>query len=159
MQSSGATFSLYVAEPAAEAKQEILRGTALGPDVGYAQFAWSPAGDLIAFVAAQYETTETSRVWLGTAVCTDCHGTHDIRSVDDPDSPVFKENLQQTCGRCHPGATPNFPGAWLSHYQPSLSRAPVVFSVKWFYRLLIPGMIGGLALHILLDVWRLARNR
>jgi len=66
MQSSGATFSLYVAEPAAEAKQEILRGTALGPDVGYAQFAWSPAGDLIAFVAAQYETTETSRVWLGT---------------------------------------------------------------------------------------------
>jgi len=103
--------------------------------------------------------SESSRVWLDTAVCTDCHGTHDIRPVDDPNSPAFKDNLRQTCGRCHPGATPNFPGAWLSHYQPGLDRAPVVFSVRWFYRLLIPGMIGGLALHILLDVWRLARNR
>lgn len=102
--------------------------------------------------------SEESQVWVGTAVCTDCHGIHDIRAVDDPDSPVFRDNLRETCSRCHADATPNFPGAWLSHYQPSLERAPIVFAVQWFYRLLIPGMIGGLGLHIVLDIWRLVRK-
>lgn len=102
---------------------------------------------------------ESSRVWLETPVCTDCHGVHDIIQVDSPDSPVLKANLLSTCRRCHPDAGPNFPSAWLSHYEPTLSRAPLVFAVRWFYRLLIPLIVGGLMLHIMLDVWRLARNR
>jgi hypothetical protein len=102
---------------------------------------------------------ESSRVWLETPVCTDCHGVHDIVRVDSPDSPVVKANLLSTCQRCHPDAGPNFPSAWLSHYEPTLSRAPMVFAVRWFYRFLIPFIIGGLMLHITLDVWRLARNR
>lgn len=102
---------------------------------------------------------ESSQVWLETPVCTDCHGVHDIVQVESPDSPVLKANLLSTCQRCHPDAGPNFPSAWLSHYEPTLSRAPLVFAVRWFYRLLIPFIIGGLMLHITLDVWRLARNR
>lgn len=35
------------------------------------------------------------------AQCWDCHGHHDIRSAQDPESPVFKLNLPATCGRCH----------------------------------------------------------
>jgi predicted CXXCH cytochrome family protein len=35
------------------------------------------------------------------AVCTDCHGVHDIRRPDDPQSPVFRRNVPATCGRCH----------------------------------------------------------
>ena len=102
---------------------------------------------------------ESSRVWLETPVCTDCHGVHDIVRVESPDSPVLKANLLSTCQRCHPDAGPNFSSAWLSHYEPSLSQAPLVFAVRWFYRFLIPFIIGGLMLHIALDVWRLARNR
>lgn len=37
------------------------------------------------------------------AVCTDCHGTHEIRARADPQSSVFPANIPATCGRCHGG--------------------------------------------------------
>jgi len=93
------------------------------------------------------------------ARCTDCHGVHDIQKARDPQSPVIKANLLQTCRRCHAGATENFPGAWLSHYDPSLHTAPLVYGVKVAYAVIIPFMIGGLGLQILLHLWRLMANR
>ncbi len=35
------------------------------------------------------------------ASCASCHGSHDIVPVKQIDSPVFKLNLAQTCGKCH----------------------------------------------------------
>jgi cytochrome b subunit of formate dehydrogenase len=35
------------------------------------------------------------------AVCTDCHGTHEILSPADSKSPIFKFNVPQTCAKCH----------------------------------------------------------
>jgi hypothetical protein len=35
------------------------------------------------------------------ATCRDCHGTHDIRRVNDPDSKVYPLRLPYTCGVCH----------------------------------------------------------
>lgn len=35
------------------------------------------------------------------AVCTDCHGLHDIRRVDDPASGTYVLNIPATCARCH----------------------------------------------------------
>lgn len=35
------------------------------------------------------------------AVCSDCHGYHDVVSVNDPQSPVYPLNLPGTCNRCH----------------------------------------------------------
>lgn len=35
------------------------------------------------------------------AVCSDCHGAHDIRSGADPRSPVGRATVTETCGRCH----------------------------------------------------------
>ena len=35
------------------------------------------------------------------AVCTDCHGAHDIMTAADPRSPIFKFNVPHTCGTCH----------------------------------------------------------
>ena len=93
------------------------------------------------------------------AVCTDCHGIHGIVSVKDPSSPVLKANLVVTCRRCHPGATEDFPSAWLSHYEPSLAHSPLVFSVNLFYRIIIPLMVVGLLIHVVLNLWRLAINR
>ena len=50
-----------------------------------------------------------------TARCPDCHGSHDIRAVDDPKSKVSPKNRMKTCQKCHndnkPGmhdATPGF---------------------------------------------------
>jgi predicted CXXCH cytochrome family protein len=93
------------------------------------------------------------------AVCTDCHGVHDIQKTDDPNSSVMSANLQKTCARCHQGASASFPKAWLSHYEPSLDKAPLVWLVQLFYRLMIPFMVGGLVLQILLHLWRVVVNR
>jgi predicted CXXCH cytochrome family protein len=35
------------------------------------------------------------------AKCWDCHGSHSIKIVSDPESPVSPKNLPATCGQCH----------------------------------------------------------
>ncbi len=35
------------------------------------------------------------------AVCTDCHGSHDIMNAADPKSSIFKFNVPNTCAKCH----------------------------------------------------------
>lgn len=35
------------------------------------------------------------------AICTDCHGVHDSRSPDDPESLTHPRNIAGTCGQCH----------------------------------------------------------
>jgi predicted CXXCH cytochrome family protein len=94
-----------------------------------------------------------------TAVCVDCHGHHDITKVAEPGSRVLKENLVRTCQQCHADASASFPAAWLSHFEPSWQKAPLVYSIKLFYKIFIPFVIGGLVLQILLHLWRVVVNR
>ena len=103
------------------------------------------------------DSAENINSWK--AVCTDCHGVHDISAVSDEKSPVLKANVVNTCRKCHPSATPDFPDAWLSHYEPSPDKAASVYYVKLFYKFFIPFTIAGLVLHILLHLWRIAVNR
>jgi hypothetical protein len=35
------------------------------------------------------------------AKCWDCHGKHNIRRADDPESSVFRTNIPRTCSTCH----------------------------------------------------------
>lgn len=85
------------------------------------------------------------------AVCFDCHGVHNIRSVNDPLSSVYPDNLQKTCQQCHQEASIRFPQAWLSHYTPSWKKTPALFAVDVAYKFLIPGTLGGFFLYIGLD--------
>ena len=88
-------------------------------------------------------------------VCTDCHGIHDIKEVDDPDVGIhLKENLLVKCQRCHPDATANFPDSWMSHYDASPEKFPLVYYVNLFYKILIPGVLGGMGLYVLTDIFR-----
>ncbi|MFC1701904.1 cytochrome C [Pseudomonadota bacterium] len=43
-----------------------------------------------------------------TAKCYDCHGSHDIRRVDEPDSKVHNGNRLKTCQACHEEATAGY---------------------------------------------------
>ena len=40
---------------------------------------------------------------LKAASCSKCHGTHDLLESDDPKSKVYRKNIPDTCGACHPG--------------------------------------------------------
>jgi predicted CXXCH cytochrome family protein len=86
-----------------------------------------------------------------TAVCTDCHGIHDIQKVTAANSTVIKENLLATCRRCHPHATTNFPDSWVGHFPPSRNRYPLVYYVNLFYRIIIPATIGGMLVFVFFD--------
>ena len=100
---------------------------------------------------------ESSRKAIAT--CVDCHGIHDITKTTGPTTNIVKERLKHRCQKCHAGATEEFPDAWLSHYEPSLSNAPLVFLINLTYKFFIPFMLIGLILQILLHIWRYAVNR
>jgi hypothetical protein len=93
------------------------------------------------------------------AVCYDCHGIHDIKKTDDPNSSVVKANLVKTCQKCHADADANFPTAWTSHYTPNLQKWPIVYFVNLFYGIVIPVTIGGMVAFIALDIMRTVINK
>jgi predicted CXXCH cytochrome family protein len=97
------------------------------------------------------------------AVCTDCHGIHDIKQVSSTDATVVKQNLLTTCQKCHPDATTNFPDAWVGHWRPSPTSNPLVYYVNLFYKILIPSVIGAMGLFVVVDggrrIWDRSRRK
>jgi len=90
-----------------------------------------------------------------TPVCVDCHGVHNIARTDDPVHGIqVQENLLRTCQKCHPDASDSFSASWMSHYIPSPTKAPLVFYVGWFYKILIPVVIGGMIIFVVTDIIR-----
>jgi hypothetical protein len=56
----------------------------------------------------QYKTSVHGMKWakgdVKVAVCTDCHGVHDLRAPSDPRSNVHPTNIATTCSHCHADA-------------------------------------------------------
>jgi predicted CXXCH cytochrome family protein len=56
----------------------------------------------------QYKTSVHGMKWAKgdakVAVCTDCHGVHDLRAPSDPRSKVHPTSIATTCSRCHADA-------------------------------------------------------
>ncbi len=88
---------------------------------------------------------------INTAVCTDCHGIHDIQKATDANAAAIKQNLVNACRKCHPDATTSFPDSWVGHFPPTRDRYPAVYWVNVFYRFLIPITIGGMIVYVLID--------
>ncbi len=55
-----------------------------------------------------------------TAKCYDCHGSHDILKVSDPNSHLSYQNIVKTCQKCHSGANRQFAGYFThaTHHDP-----------------------------------------
>jgi len=89
------------------------------------------------------------------AVCTDCHGIHNISRVNDPSTGIaLKKNLLTKCQKCHPGLNENFPDAWMGHYIASPTKHPIVYYINLFYQFLIPTVLGGMAIFVISDFTR-----
>lgn len=86
-------------------------------------------------------------------VCYDCHGVHNIASVKDPKQGLeLQQNLLITCQKCHPDASKNFSTSWMSHYNASPTKFPLVFYVNLFYKIFIPTVLGVMAIFVLSDI-------
>ena len=98
-------------------------------------------------------------IWHESAVCTDCHGVHNIRRTEDPQSSVNPNNLLTACQKCHPDAGPNWTGAWTGHNRVSLERTPFVFYTQVFYTSLVPVVLVLSAVYVLLQIVRALVDR
>jgi hypothetical protein len=96
---------------------------------------------------------------LNQAVCHDCHGAHDIRSTIDPESSIIRQNLLETCQKCHEAATVNFPDAWLGHYPPSPYENAPVYWIRAIYLVILTGGMAGLISHVALDMGRVTIDK
>jgi hypothetical protein len=97
-----------------------------------------------------------------TADCASCHGVHDILSPSDPRSTVNKNNLQKTCGKCHPGASENFAKLAIHTFAPTGGKNfgdKVMGWVRTFYIILIIVVIVGMVLFNFTDWLRKTINR
>jgi uncharacterized protein with PIN domain len=100
-------------------------------------------------IAATYFDTYHGKVsqlgYTKTAKCYDCHGAHDILPVTDPASHLSRENVVQTCQRCHEGATRRFAGylTHATHHDPE--KYPLLFWTFWGMTGLLVGtfVVGG----------------
>jgi nitrate/TMAO reductase-like tetraheme cytochrome c subunit len=84
------------------------------------------------------------------ANCESCHGHHNIRPSDDTLSTIYKVNLPNTCGKCHPGAVEAFFMTPI-HITTSEEDSPWVYWITRIYLFLIFAIIGGMILHNALD--------
>ena len=98
-------------------------------------------------------------IWHDSAVCTDCHGIHDIRTTQDPQSKVNAANLLTTCQQCHPGAGPNWTAAWTGHNKIDQTRTPFLFYVEQFYSGFTPFVLWLSVIYVVLQVIRAVVGR
>lgn len=95
--------------------------------------------------------------------CASCHSAHAIKSSLDPTSTIHKANLARTCGECHPGANTRFTVGSV-HVNPTEANSKdqhqrVLYLVASIYVWLIVVVIGGMALHNLLDLLKKIRRK
>ncbi len=95
----------------------------------------------------------------GAAKCYDCHGTHNILPVEDPNSTLSRRNVVDTCAKCHPGAHRQFAGylTHATHHEPD--KYPFLFYSFWFMTILLVGTLTFFLFHTFLWLFRLWRTR
>lgn len=92
------------------------------------------------------------------AVCTSCHGWHDIYKIDDPRSKVNQAKVSQTCSQCHQGAQLNFAAAF-THGQVSRTEQVGVYAVTQVHKWMIVLVITPLVFIVFMDLFRSFRKR
>ncbi len=89
--------------------------------------------------------------------CASCHGDHAIKSQNDPTSTVHKSNLYKTCGECHPGANTRFAMGQVHASEKDRAQSPWLYWISNIYVVLIVVVVGGMAVHNLLDFLKKTR--
>ena len=92
--------------------------------------------------------------YLKTARCSDCHGSHNILSVNDPNSQVGIHNIVATCQKCHPDANERFTGYLTHATHDDKNKYPALYYAFWAMTFLLIGVFGFYGMHTLLWIPR-----
>lgn len=88
--------------------------------------------------------------YLKVAKCSDCHGAHDIRKVDHPDSHVGFNRVVKTCQNCHPDANRRFTGYLTHATHHDKNKYPILHFTFWAITSLLIAVFSFFGLHTLL---------
>ncbi|MCG2815919.1 MAG: cytochrome c3 family protein [Candidatus Aminicenantes bacterium] len=88
------------------------------------------------------------------ANCASCHGVHKILPSSNPESTIHTNNIQTTCGECHPGITSTLAHAPIHGEGETGLETKAARVVRTVYILAIIVIIGMMALHWLIDIFR-----
>ncbi|MBC8366594.1 cytochrome c3 family protein [bacterium] len=115
-----------------------------------------PTGRLLSFQDS-YHGLKSKAGDQTVANCASCHGAHRILPSSNPTSTVHPDNLQHTCGDCHPDISAKIAQTAI-HDANSGLHTGVAGIVRVVYLVLIFGVIGGMALHWLIDLRKQVKN-
>ncbi|MEJ2108597.1 MAG: cytochrome c3 family protein, partial [Acidobacteriota bacterium] len=95
------------------------------------------------------------------AKCYDCHGFHDIRAMNDPESRLSEDNIVTTCKKCHSGARSGFRGYLTHATHHDRERYPALFYTFWGMTGLLVSTFTFFGCHTLLWLptsWRMRKE-
>ncbi len=87
------------------------------------------------------------------ANCASCHGAHLILPHTDPRSTIHPDNLQKTCGDCHPNISESLAGTPV-HATPGITQTPIAQIVADIYIVFVALVIGSMLIYVLIDLVR-----
>jgi cytochrome b subunit of formate dehydrogenase len=102
-------------------------------------------GPLVSYIDS-YHGLKSKAGDVAVANCASCHGSHRVLPSTDSTSSIHPNNLQATCGECHPGITPELAQTSIHETAAELYTGWPQFFRK-LYIVLIVGTIGLMLLH------------
>ena len=113
--------------------------------------------------AASYTDTYHGQItqlgYTFTAKCFNCHGSHGIRAVDDPESMVHANHRLETCQECHKKANARFITFQPHGNSHDFKRYPQIWLATKFMAGLLLGTFAFFWVHLLLWLYREVRER
>ena len=84
------------------------------------------------------------------ARCSDCHGAHDIKRIEDPTSRLAPGNRVDTCRQCHKDANASFAKFEAHADYHDAERYPLLHGVWMYFVIMMSGAFGFFGLHSIL---------
>lgn len=106
-----------------------------------------------------YHGKVTELGYVTVAKCSDCHGSHDILMISNPDSTLSQKNILKTCQKCHPTATPGFTKFYAHAEEKDRTKYPVLYYTFLFMTILLLGTFAFFFTHTFLWAYRSLKER
>jgi len=94
-----------------------------------------------------------------TAKCFDCHGAHNILPPSDSRSTLSRENVVETCKKCHSNSNRKFVGYLTHATHHNKNKYPYLYYTFWFMTFLLIGTFTAFGTHTLLWMPKAMKDR
>ena len=106
-----------------------------------------------------YHGKVTQLGYVSMAKCSDCHGSHNILRVADPESTLAPLHILTTCRACHPNATMGFTRFYAHADETNRRKYPLLFYSYLFMTALLIGTLSFFFIHTALWAYRALKER